>query len=234
METKERGEVIVFKDIELLAHYAAEQFVRLAKLSIAQNGRFSVALSGGSTPKIMYGLLAGDLGREVDWSKVFLFWGDERFVPLDHPDSTYRMVKEILIDKVAIPKANIFAVPTRLSIEEACKQYASMLPEQFDLILLGMGADGHTASLFPYSPALSSQDAVAIELNSPKPPAQRLTFTFNTINNAKNIIVLVSGADKAQTLASVLKGDLDVQKYPIQGVKSTMWLVDSAAGVLIK
>lgn len=194
--------------------------MRLAKLAIAEKGSFYVALSGGTTPKLMHSLL---VDRDIEWNRVFLYWGDERFVSLDHVESTYRVAREVLIDRIDIPKTNIFPMPTYLPIEQTCSEYAKILPKQFDLILLGMGEDGHTASLFPYSETLSSQGAVAIERNSPKPPAERLTFTFKTINNAKNIIVLVS--DKAQTLAEVLEGERNIQKYPIQGVRSALWLI---------
>lgn len=209
-----------FETLPLLAQFAADEFERLAKVSITEKGSFYVALSGGNTPKLMYSLL---VNKDIEWNRIFLYWGDERFVPLDHTESTYLMVKEVLIDKIKIPETNIFAVPTYMQLDKARVWYENKLPKQFDLVLLGMGEDGHTASLFPYSSTLASEDAVAIELNSPKPPSERLTFTFKTINNAKNRIILV--ADKNKALEEVLEGEKNIQKYPIQGVKTPMWLI---------
>jgi 6-phosphogluconolactonase len=232
-----KGEMIVLKDASVLTEEAARRFVSLAQHSIASTGRFNVVLAGGTTPKAMYSLLATSFAQEVEWDKVYLFWGDERFVPHDNPDSTYLMVHDTLLKNVPIPAKNIFPVPTDGTIKEAASRYSKTLSAhfgnnlpRFDLVLLGMGTDGHTASLFPHSPTLISKDIVAVEYTSPKPPPQRITLTYPIINNAAHIMIMVTGADKADALREVLDGEHDPNKLPVQGVNPTngklLWLVD--------
>lgn len=236
-------EIHIFADSAGMAAEAAQRFVALAKESIADHGRFRVALSGGSTPKLLHQILARDYHDAVDWGLVEVFWGDERFVAPDHPDSCYLMARETLLDHVPIPAANIYIMPTvgdtpensANSYGETLKAVFGQEHPRFDLIFLGMGPDGHTASLFPHQPEVvaPSEALVAPVHNSPKPPPTRLTLTYRVINNAANIIFLVGGADKAPAVREVLYGAANVAEYPSQGIKPSIgkltWLLDTAA-----
>jgi 6-phosphogluconolactonase len=244
MTTNDRGEVIILPDPGALADEAARRFAGLAHAAIDRQGRFSVALSGGSTPRALHQRLAQPpLSGSIDWERVFVFWGDERFVPPDHEESCFRMARETLLDHVPIPAANIFPVPTVGGTpERAAAAYAETLVAQFgadtprlDLILLGMGPDGHTASLFPGHPEPSAPgDALVIAVHdSPKPPPTRISFTYRLINAAENVIFLVAGADKAPRLRDVLRGPRNIAQLPAQGVRpaqgALVWLMDRAA-----
>ncbi len=237
-------EIKVLSDKTALAAEAAQRFVTLAQEAVKKNGRFIVALSGGSTPKAMHQLLAQSPLREaVPWQNALVFWGDERFVPPDHPDSSYLMARETLLDFVPIPPQQIYPVPTvGLTPEAAAAQYSESLRAvfkgqlpRFDLILLGMGPDGHTASLFPGQPEVvkSSDRWVAVVPNSPKPPPLRLTLTYRIINQAAHVIFLVAGVDKAEMVGRVL-GATAVTPLPpaakVQPVDGKLtWLLDSSA-----
>lgn len=249
MSATNRGEIIILKDTAALAEAAADRFVTLAAKAISTSGRFSVALSGGTTPRLMHQLLAQPpLKDEVDWGKVYVFWSDERFVASDHPDSNYLMARDTLLAHVPIPTSNIYIVPTiGLTPEAAAKEYANSLTAFagsdtpcLDLILLGMGPDGHTASLFPGFPQVQKpgNELVVAVHNSPKPPPTRLTFTYKVINSAANIILLIGGADKASTLKSVFRDPNDPVKLPVQGVRPdngrAVWLVDEKAAQQLK
>jgi 6-phosphogluconolactonase len=243
MDTKRigHGEVIVFPDSVALAHEAARRFILLAQEAIANRGCFNVALAGGTTPKALYQLLATARPPTIRWDETYLFWGDERFVPPDDSDSTYAMVNEVLLKPIGIAARNVFQVPTTdCSLEEAAARYGDLLRAhtraalpRLDLVVLGMGPDGHTASLFPGSDTLNSQELVAAERNSPKPPAERITMTLRLINNAANIIFLIAGADKANTLRLVLEHVGEVERLPASRVNpqdgTLVWLVDHAA-----
>jgi 6-phosphogluconolactonase len=243
MSENERGELVVLADSAALAEEAARRCVALANAAIGEHGRFRVALSGGSTPRALHERLAREHRNAIDWQRVEIFWGDERFVPPDDPESCFRMARETLLDHVPVPAANIFPFPTVGGTPEAAaRAYAETLaatfgatPPRFDLILLGMGPDGHTASLFPGHPevvAPGGELVVAVH-NSPKPPPTRLTCTYRVLNAASNVIFLVGGADKAATLRAVLRGPLDIARFPAQGVRlaagSLAWMVDAAA-----
>jgi 6-phosphogluconolactonase len=239
-----RYPIIVVDNPAGLASRAARRFVTLARQAIGERGRFSVALSGGSTPRAMYRLLAqAPLKEQVDWQNVHLFLGDERFVPPDDPASSLRMARETLLDHVPVPAENIYAVPTEgLTPEAAAQRYARTLlgffaphSPRFDLILLGMGPDGHTASLFPGQPAVTSPgDRLVLAVHgAPKPPPMRITMTYELINQAMNVVFLVTGSDKARAVASVLAGEADPVRYPAAGVRPAngrvQWLLDHAA-----
>jgi 6-phosphogluconolactonase len=244
MNNNANKQVVVLSDPEALAAEAADRFVELAQAAVAANGRFSVALTGGSTPQDMYHLLAQSPRREqVDWANVYIFWGDERFVPPDDSDSLWRMAQETFLDDVPLPADNIHPMPTvGLTAAAAAGHYAQTLsrffapgPPRFDLILLGMGPDTHIASIFPGHPAATAPDeqlVIAVS-NSPKPPPTRLTLTFHVINQAANIIFLVAGSDKAGAVAQVLSGEQDPGQWPAQGVQPQngrlLWLLDQAA-----
>jgi 6-phosphogluconolactonase len=243
MTEHNHGELIILPDPQALAEEAARRFVALAQAAIADHGRFTVALSGGSTPRALYERLAQSPLREsVDWANVQIFWGDERMVPPDDIESSYRMARETLLAHVPIPAANIYPVPTiGGTAEAAASAYEETLTAAFgadlpcfDLILLGIGPDGHTASLFPGQPEVvrpSAALAVAVH-NAPKPPPARVSFTFTLINAAANVLFVVSGVDKAAALREVLRGSIDVARLPAQGVRpkqgALVWLVDVA------
>jgi 6-phosphogluconolactonase len=242
--THNHGDLVILADPAALADEGARRFAELARAAIAEHGRFSVALSGGSTPRALYERLARPpLSGAVDWANVHVFWGDERFVPPDDPESCYRMARESLLAHVAIPAANIYPVPTVGGTPEAAASaYAETIAilfgagtPRYDLILLGMGPDGHTASLFPGHPEVinPSEELVAAVHNAPKPPPTRITFTYKLINAAANVIFLAAGVDKAATLREVLRGPSDLARLPAQGVRpergALVWLVDAEA-----
>ena len=240
------------RSIEVLAtaadlfHTAAEEFVRAARAAIGGQGRFAVALSGGSTPKALYSLLAADYA-DFAWSRVFLFFGDERHVPPTEADSNYRMVKESLLTKIAIPAENVFRVPAEnpdaaaaaSDYETQLRRFFELRPEdrpgefpRFDLILLGMGPDGHTASLFPDSPALDEQSRLVVANWVAKLNTHRITFTFPVLNRAAEVMFMASGADKADMLHQVLEGK-SIPPLPSQRVQPSdgnlLWMLDEAA-----
>jgi len=221
----------------------------VARTAIGAQGRFTVALSGGSTPKALYSLLAANYTDFV-WNRVFLFFGDERHVPPTDPDSNYRMVNEALLTKIAIPSENVFRVPAENPAAAAASDYESRLrrffelrPEirpgdrpgeipRFDLILLGMGPDGHTASLFPDSPALDEQSRLVVANWVAKFNTYRITFTFPVLNRAAEVMFMASGADKADMLRQVLEGT-STPPLPSQRVQPSdgklLWMLDEAA-----
>ena len=244
------------RSIEVLAsapdlfHAAAEEFVRAARTAIGAQGRFAVALSGGSTPKALYSLLATNYADFV-WNRVFLFFGDERHVPPTDADSNYRMVNESLLTKIQIPAENVFRVQAENpDAAAAASEYEAQLRRffelrsgdrpgdrpgefpRFDLILLGLGPDGHTASLFPDSPALEEQSRLVVANWVAKFNAHRITFTFPVLNRAAEIIFLASGADKADMVRQVLEGK-NTPPLPSQRVQPSdgklLWMLDEAA-----
>jgi 6-phosphogluconolactonase len=235
-------DIKIFQDSQALIDTAVDFFLALAEESIAARGLFTVVLSGGSTPKPVYRALGTDANhKRVAWDKIYLFWGDERHVPPDHPDSNYRMVKEQLLQEVAIPAENIHRVPAEMDIRLAACSYEESLREffagewpRFDLVMLGMGEDGHTASLFPHSAGLNEQHRWFIANHAPQQEVWRLTLSKKAINSARNILVLVRGASKARMLKDVLTGPHDPDDKPIQLISPRegrmLWLVDNQAG----
>ena len=223
---------------------AAEEVVRTATDAIAQRGRFTIALSGGSTPKNLYTLIAANASASLPWDRMFFFWGDERHVPPDDPDSNYRMAKEALLSKVPIPPANVFPVPAGMqdaaaaaeAYEQTVQKFFALstgeLP-RFDLILLGMGPDGHTASLFPETAALQQKSRLVVANWVEKLGGSRITFTLPLLNSARCVAFLVSGTDKAAVLHEVLEGDAPAEKYPAKLVQPSdgklIWFLDRAA-----
>jgi 6-phosphogluconolactonase len=238
--------IFVAPDLRELSREAAASFQRLAAESIAAAGRFSVALSGGSTPGALYRLLSEPPFREaIAWPRVHLFWGDERFVPADHPDSNYRLAREAFISRVPIPAGNVHPMPTEGSDPDAAAaRYEETLrrffapPPRFDLVLLGLGADGHTASLFPGSPALDEDGRLVVAVHVPKLDTWRLTLTPPALRSARHVMILVSGLDKASVLREVMEGPYDPHRLPAQLVRpqggELTWLVDEAAASLLR
>ncbi|MDQ4120801.1 MAG: 6-phosphogluconolactonase [Acidobacteriota bacterium] len=222
-------------------------FIEIGNKAIARNNRFTIALSGGSTPKLLFQTLASEEFRsQIDWAKTSFFFGDERHAPPDSAESNYRMARENLFDPLEIPEGNAYRWSTEWqNAEEIAFDYEKTLIEffktknpRFDLILLGMGADAHTASLFPETTALTETEKLAVSNWVPKLDTSRLTFTFPLINNAANIVFLVAGAEKAETLKTILKGEFQPLKFPAQAVKpqdgELLWFVDKTAAKLIE
>ena len=222
-----------FENKKKLAEAAADKFVTLANNGIESNGKFTVALSGGSTPTAMYGVLASEVYKnKIDWGKVFVFWSDERCVPFDDTENNSHNAREQLLNKVAIPKENIFIIPTELSPAEAAKSYAKTIRlffndplPIFDLILLGMGEDGHTASLFPHTTILKERNAIVKEVYVENKKTFRISFTEPLINNARQILFLVAGKEKEAMVNTILHGAYLPENFPAQLVKNANWYV---------
>ena len=242
--------VRTYADAEAVSRAAADEFVRRATEAVAERGRVAVALSGGSTPQGLYRLLAEPPYRgRVDWGRVEIFWGDERCVPPDHHDSNYRMAKEAMLSKLPIPPGHVHRIEAeRPDRDAAARDYQAVIarvfgvdpagpPPAFDLILLGMGPDGHTASLFPGTAALDEKTRWVVVNHVPKFAADRLTMTLPILNRAREVLFLVDGGDKAERLAEVLEGMPDPRRLPAQAVRPTdgrlLWYVDRAAGARI-
>ncbi len=241
-----RGELGVYGDAEQLARAAAELFVALATESIKARGRFRVALSGGSTPRHVYELLsAAEFSSRVDWNHLDIFWGDERYVPADDRDSNYRMTFEALLCRVPVPAANVHRVPTEISppsaaaaaYEEQIRQFFpdSYMPD-FDLIYLGLGTNGHTASLFPHSPALREQSRLVVADFVAEVNGWRVTMSPPLLNRGRMVAFLVQGQEKAEVLRDVLLGPDHPERLPAQLIApegKLLWMVDEAAATLL-
>jgi 6-phosphogluconolactonase len=223
---------------------AAEEVVRTANESIAQRGLFTIALSGGSTPKSLFTLLATNARSSFNWEQTFFFWGDERHVPPEDDESNYRMAQEAMLSKVPVPRGNVFRIPTEnpdadaaaLSYEQTLGKFFALEPGQFprfDLILLGMGPDGHTASLFPETAALQEKSRLVVANWVEKLKTSRITFTLPVLNAARCVAFLVSGTDKAAVLRTVLQSDVPGEQYPSKLVRPSdgklIWFLDRAA-----
>jgi 6-phosphogluconolactonase len=245
-------ELILGRDASELAVTAARMISQYAARSISERGRFTWALAGGSTPEKTYGLLAKNRGDvSVDWSKTYLFFGDERFVPADDPRSNYKMVSDALLATAPIAADHVFAIRTDLPTAKQCAdEYCQTLSDcfatpighmpVFDLILLGLGDDGHTASLFPGAAALSVMDRAVTD--SPPgvlpPPVNRITLTYPVLNAARQVLFLVAGGNKAEAFRDVWEGRARSEQRPAAGVHpengKLTWLVDDAAALLLQ
>jgi 6-phosphogluconolactonase len=238
--------LLIQTSAQALIETTAQRLIAAAQESIAARGTFSLALAGGSTPKALYQLLASEPWRDrIEWSKVHVFFGDERAVPPDDEYSNDRMACEALLNHVPIPRANVHRMRGECEdLDSAARDYEEQLREHFplDLVLLGMGDDGHTASLFPHSPALRENEklCVATPVASLEPHVRRLTLTLPAINAAHQVWLLVTGSGKAARLQQVLAGmendARDAESTPIQGVAPSgeyLWLLDEAAAHLL-
>jgi len=243
--------VRIFADANAVATAAAQEIVAAAEASIRAHSSFSLALAGGATPRRLYGLLADprrDLHEQVPWSRTELFFSDERCVPADHAESNYRMARETLLDHVPIPPAAIHYVHTEIGDPAACAEaYARELvaaiggdlttPPRLDLVLLGMGADGHTASLFPGSRALDETTRWVVSNRVDSLDSWRVTLTLPVINAARAVLFVVTGENKAEALAQVLAAEPAAPRSPAGRVRPTAgtvaWLVDMAAARLL-
>jgi 6-phosphogluconolactonase len=231
----------IFNDFESLSQAAAEYFIIQSRQSISNCGRFSVALSGGETPRRLYELLASSPNRErIHWDKVHIFWSDERCVPQDDPRSNSRLSRQTLLDQVPIPGENIHPVQNDLSPDQAAILYEEELKDffkvqnpNFHLVLLGLGENGHIASLFPHTAVLNEQKRWVAEVYIPELAMYRVTFTAPFINQANQVVFLVSGLDKASVLEQVLEGPYQPHELPAQLIRPNgahpIWLVDKAA-----
>ena len=215
-------------------------FIQTANQAISERDAFHVALSGGSTPKAIFQSLTDETNRnQIDWTKVYLWWSDERSVDGEDENSNYRMAMEAGFSELAIPKDQIFRMKGEGDIEEHAKEYEELVKhhvsdETFDLVMLGMGEDGHTASLFPETHALDSDGRLVVANFVPKLNTWRMTFTFKLINAAREAVVYVIGENKAEVLSKIIKGDHSLDQFPLQGVgtpsNKALILTDNAAG----
>lgn len=231
----------VFHDLNELSVRAAEAAVAIIDAAVRSTGRCSLVLSGGSTPRTLHSLLASRWREQIPWTQVHVFWGDERYVPVSDARSNYRMAKETLLDLVPCPAANIHPMPTDLPVsadaarayEETLRQYFADRAPVFDLVVLGIGPEGHTASLFPGSPALAESTRWVVAVSTPAEPPVRLTLTFPVINRAANVFVLVTGTEKARALHQALSLTADPETCPAAGVHPAsgrlIWWVDRDA-----
>jgi len=223
---------------------AADEVLRAANEAVADRGRFAIALSGGSTPKALFNLLATNARTAMPWDRTFFFWGDERHVPPTDPESNFKMANEAMLSKIPVAPSNIFRVEAEnpdaaaaaAAYEKVLMKFFSLQPgefPQFDLILLGMGPDGHTASLFPGTAALQEKSRLVVANWVEKFKTHRITSTLPVLNAARAVAFLVSGTDKAEALKQVLEGNAPGEQYPSKLVKplngKLLWLLDRAA-----
>lgn len=242
-------DIRIVENVQALARAAAREFVSRAAAAVQAKGLFAVALSGGSTPKALYSLLAdgAELRQTISWRHIHFFWGDERPVPPDHPDSNFRLAQAALLSRVPVPATNIHRIRGELAPQPAAVAYERTMVEffqlrgnalpRFDLVFLGLGPEGHTASLFPGTRALREQKRLAIANWIGKLGTERITLTASVFNNAACVIFLVSGAEKAVVLKSVIEGRYEPQQLPAQLIRphagELKWIVDAAAAGLI-
>ncbi|WP_455202140.1 6-phosphogluconolactonase [Kaarinaea lacus] len=236
----------IVKDTDELCQRVADWLLRVAKSAMADHGQFHIALAGGNTPRALYQLLASDAyANSIDWQHVNFYFGDERAVPLDHQQSNFLMAHEAMLDKLSIPATDIFPLITDLEdLENSAQHYEKILRRElpvqddnipvFDLILLGMGDDGHTASLFPESSILHEQSRLVAPVFVEKLNSWRLSFTYPLINHARQVAVLVTGESKAVKLKQVLVDKTGAN--PVEGIKplgELNWFVDADAAKLL-
>jgi len=236
-----KPDVRVFSDVNEMSLRAAQATVRTINDAVRATGKCSLVLSGGSTPRTLYGLLASQFRTQIPWDHVHLFWGDERYVPGDDPQSNYGMTRQALLDHVACPAANVHPMLTGFATADlASRDYEATLRThfsgdwpRFDLVLLGLGGDGHTASLFPRSSALKEKTRWVVAAQAPADPPARLTLTLPALNRAAAVYFLVAGPNKADALDHVLAGSADSNLYPAAGVRlengTVIWWVDREA-----
>jgi 6-phosphogluconolactonase len=248
------GEIRIFRELAELTTAAARLFTELAIAAVRDSGRFAVSLAGGSTPRPVYEMLAEDgFAQRIPWDHVHLFWGDDRPVPPDDPASNYGMVREALLRKISIPPENVHRIRGEMPAEQAAAQYEATLREfftvsangwpRFDLMLLGLGEDGHTASLFPGSAALEERERLVVAAHSERLKTERVSLTLPVIDHAAVIAFLVAGEGKRTVVAQVLRpadvnDGLPAQELPAHGLPAqrvrpvagkALWLLDQSA-----
>jgi 6-phosphogluconolactonase len=243
-------DVRILTNLDAIARRAAQEFVQSATLAVSEKGSFSVALSGGSTPKALYSLLANDaaLRSQLPWDKMSLYFGDERSVGPDHADSNFRMATETMLSKVPLKPEQVFRIKGEYQeTEKTAQEYEQALRAsfkiaegqfpRFDLVLLGMGTEGHTASLFPGTKALHETKRLVVRNWVGKLYTNRITLTAPAINNAARVMFMITGADKALALKGVLEGPYEPDQLPSQMIQPSsgqlLWLVDTIAGGML-
>ena len=244
MINRDKSDIHVYDDTEALFEGAAKRWVELARQAMEERGGFHVALSGGSTPKGLYERLATPAYREqVDWSRVHIYFGDERGVPPDHADSNYRMAKEALLQHVVIPPTQIHRLMAESEdLEATATGYAQLLEGalpvgdagivRLDLVMLGMGPDGHVASLFPHTPVLSERRRLVAAVHVTQLNTWRLTVTLPVINNARHTMLMVAGKNKASIMSQILSDYHGHPRYPVEMIEPVdrlEWFVDRDA-----
>jgi 6-phosphogluconolactonase len=250
-DSQPNAEVRILPDGAAIARRAAERFVEIAVAAACQNGSFRVALSGGSTPKALYSLLVADpaFRAQMPWDKTFLFFGDERHVPPEDPQSNFRMAAEAMISKSPLKPEQVLRIKGEVrEAEQAALEYEKDIRAhfrlsdgqfpRFDLVLLGMGNEGHVASLFPGTKALRENRRIVVHNWVGKVLMDRITLTAPAINNAAHIVVMVTGSEKAPALTAVLERVYEPEQLPAQLVRPVngdlLWLVDTAAGSMLR
>lgn len=237
----QRRDIVIPGNAEETVHFAVLQILQIAKESIEARGVFNGALSGGQTPQAIFkGLSQPEHQHALDWKKVRLFWGDERSVPPNDPESNYGTAMRSGLDKLPLASENIFRMVAEKDIEENARAYENLIKEKvpslaFDFIMLGMGDDGHTASLFPYTQGLHAKNRLVIANEVPQKKTWRMTFTFDLINQARHICIYILGSKKANRVAQVLDDPYDPDQFPIQRVgtpsQKALWVLDQEAVV---
>jgi 6-phosphogluconolactonase len=235
------ADVRVYSDLNALSLHAAQAAVTVIRNAVDEAGTCSVVLSGGSTPRVLYALFASRFRDEIPWTQVHLFWGDERYVPQADAQSNYHMAKETLLEHIPCPAANIHPMPTHAADPDAAaRDYEATLRShfpgawpRFDLLILGLGSEGHTASIFPESPAVAERTRWVLAVTAPAEPAVRLTLTPPALSQSAHVFFLVAGSEKAGALSHVVSGTADPQIYPAAAIRTaegtTTWWVDRGA-----
>ena len=235
----------VFPNAEALNHGAAAEIIARSRVAVERSGRCSIVLSGGTTPHALYSMLTTEYREQIPWAACHFFWGDERCVPPDHPASNYRMAMEAMLSHVPVPSENIHRIRAEdPDAKRASQEYADEVRVYFgdgdvpgfDIVLLGLGPDGHTASLFPGTDALAEHEKLVVANWVEKLGAFRITMTAPLLNHASCVLFLVQGAEKAEALRSILHGAREPEKFPAQFIRPAdgdlAWLVDAAADSL--
>ena len=238
--------IVVLDDVETISKAAADLIVSISKDAINENGKFTIALSGGNTPSTLFSILAEKpYSTYIDWKRTYVFWGDERCVPASNAQNNSHVARKLLLDNIPIPQENIFPIQVTIPPAAAASHYEKTLRvffrsdvPSFDLILLGMGEDGHTASLFPGTAVLAEKEALVKQVFIDEQQLYRITFTLPLINNAKHILFLVTGKEKSRMLFKVLEGNASPEKYPAKLIKpkrgkKLFWYADKNAASLI-
>ncbi len=242
------GNLIISQDVNVLCDSVIKRIIECAKMAIDQSGVFHFALAGGSTPKVVFERLATpEFSTQIDWQKTHIWFGDERCVPAEHTDSNYRMANQALLSLVDLPETNIHRIPGELEPEQAVQHYTNELKQHItstskgfpvlDLMLQGLGPDGHTASLFPGTPVLEVIDQLVTAVYVEKMDSWRVSVTFPVLNAAQNLLFLVAGAGKAEIIKDIFQRSNNTrQLYPVEMLNSTgsvEWFLDEAAAKLI-
>lgn len=241
-----KARVQIFDDMEALSRDAADRLEGAAQAAIESRGRFLIALNGGKTPLRFFQLLASEYQARIDWQRAYFFWGDERCVPPDHPESSYGQAREALLSPLKLPEDHVHRILGELGAAAAAADYTRTLKQfadpglewpRFDLVLLGLGEDGHTASLFPGSDPSETQPVIPVSARYQDRPAERVSLTPPVFNSARLVIFMVSGTGKAAALQRALGDDFEPEKLPAQRLDpkdgKLIWLVDRAAASLL-